>query len=265
MDIGTPIARGRTADIYAWQDGQILKLFHDWFARDAIEYEARLGRLVHAAGLPAPAVGEIVCIDQHNGLIYQRIHGITMSEILLRKPWQVFRQARRLADLHGKIHAVSTSLELPSQRQRLVSKMNHAIDLPVQLRNRALTALNNLPEGRRICHGDFHPENVMIASGREVVIDWIDATCGNPLADVARTSILIMGAANSSQMTRQVEKWLVRIFHAAYLRHYFHCQPGGEKEYRQWLPVVAAARLSENIPEVWDWLITLVEKGLPPG
>ena len=85
------------------------------------------------------------------------------------------------------------------------------------------------------------------------------------MADVARTSILIMGAANSSQMTRQVEKWLVRIFHAAYLRHYFHCQPGGEKEYRQWLPVVAAARLSENIPEVRDWLITLVEKGLPPG
>lgn len=44
-----------------------------------------------------------------------------------------------------------------------------------------------------------------------------------------------------------------------YIRHYFLLRPGGEMEYRHWLPVVAAARISENIPEVEQWLLKQVE------
>jgi hypothetical protein len=39
------------------------------------------------------------------------------------------------------------------------------------------------------------------------------------------------------------------------LKYYFNLRPGGENEYRHWLPIVAAARLSENIPELETWLI----------
>jgi hypothetical protein len=28
---GRPIAAGRTAEIYAWDEGQVLKLYRDWF------------------------------------------------------------------------------------------------------------------------------------------------------------------------------------------------------------------------------------------
>jgi hypothetical protein len=38
--------------------------------------------------------------------------------------------------------------------------------------------------------------------------------------------------------------------------------PGGAGEHRRWLPVVAAARLSENIPELERWLLAQVRKGL---
>lgn len=34
-----PFARGRTADIHAWEDGTVLKRFHNWFSREDIEYE----------------------------------------------------------------------------------------------------------------------------------------------------------------------------------------------------------------------------------
>jgi hypothetical protein len=42
--LSQPIAYGRTAEIYAWQEGQVLKLFYDWFELEDIEYEARIGR-----------------------------------------------------------------------------------------------------------------------------------------------------------------------------------------------------------------------------
>lgn len=38
---------------------------------------------------------------------------------------------------------------------------------------------------------DFHPDNVLLAARGPVIIDWPDATRGQPLADVARTSLLL--------------------------------------------------------------------------
>jgi aminoglycoside/choline kinase family phosphotransferase len=118
-----------------------------------------------------------------------------------------------------------------------------------------LNALNTLPAGPQLCHNDFHPDNILITADGPFIIDWLDATVGNPLADVARTSIILLGAAASTQVSRTVEKMFVRLFHSVYVRHYFRICPGSAVEYRRWLPIIAAARLSENIPEIESWLL----------
>lgn len=134
--------------------------------------------------------------------------------------------------------------------------------MPASLKTDVLAALSVLPDGRQICHGDFHPGNILLTPGRAVVIDWIDVSRGNPLADVARTTIIALGAAASSQVPNTALKVIVRLFHSIYLHRYFQLRPGGEEEYRRWLPVVAAARLSENIPELERWLMHQAEKVL---
>jgi hypothetical protein len=96
----------------------------------------------------------------------------------------------------------------------------------------------------------------VLLSGRDAtVIDWIDATRGNQLADVARTSIIALGAAESAQTSKRLLKLVVKLFHSVYLKQYFASRPGDEKEYRRWLPIVAGARLSEAIPELEAWLL----------
>ena len=102
----------------------------------------------------------------------------------------------------------------------------------------------------------------VVGAQGKIVIDWIDASRGNPLADLARTTILALGAAETGQIQGSLLKASVRIFHAAYIRYYFKLSPGGEDEYHRWLPIVAAARVSEKIPEVEKWLIAKAEKGL---
>ena len=81
--LGKPIALGRTAEIYAWEEGQVLKLFHDWLSANRVEYEAQISRAVHTSGLPVPAVGEVVEINGRLGLIYERVVGPSMSVCLL--------------------------------------------------------------------------------------------------------------------------------------------------------------------------------------
>jgi Ser/Thr protein kinase RdoA (MazF antagonist) len=130
------------------------------------------------------------------------------------------------------------------------------------LRSKVLVALERMPGGNRLCHGDFHPDNILLTEQGEVIIDWMDASLGNPLADLARTTIISQGAVATGQIPKGWQRTAMRLFHARYVRHYLALRPGGEAEYGRWLPLVAAARLSEGIPELEGWLVAQVEKGL---
>ena len=183
-----------------------------------------------------------------------------MWEMLSRRPWSVFRYAKRTAELHAGMHARTIPTHIPSQRQKLVNKVRRADTLPVHLRSKALVALETMPDGDRLCHGDFHPGNILMTPQGEHIIDWIDASRGNPMADLARSTILALGAAETSQIRNRWLKTAIRIFHATYIYHYFKLRPGGEDEYNRWLPIVAAARLSEKISELEKWLIAQAAK-----
>ncbi len=259
MDLGKPIASGRTANIYMWQEGQVLKLFHAWFKLEDIQYEQRISRAILTAGLPVPAVGDILQINGFNGLVYERVYGQPMWEVHSKQPWRIFSFAYMTAKLHATMHSLQIQANIPSQVDRLEYKIHHANALPSRLRESVLKSLAIFPSGDSLCHGDFHPMNILISANRPVIIDWTDSSYGNPLADLARSTILILGAASSTQIPKSRDRFLVRCFHVIYLNRYFQLRPGGEKEYRRWLPVVAAARLSENIPEVEQWLLKQAE------
>ncbi len=254
------IAHGRTADVYVWDDGHVLKLFKNWFDLENIEYELRIARAVHDSGVQTPAVLELIQINRRHGLIYERARGISMLGLFRRKPWKLFTYARLLAGLQAQMHERIFDADVPTQRQRLQYEINQADILPASLKNSLLKVMDSLPEDDRLCHGDFHPDNIMISGNDAIVIDWIDASRGNPLADVARTSIILRGAVNSKQIPNLLAKLFVSIFHGTYLREYFRLRPGGKDEYQRWLPIVAGARLNEEIPELEEWLVMQAEK-----
>ena len=258
-DLGQPIAYGRTAEIYAWEKDGVLKLFYDWVGLDGIEYEAKIARAVHASGLPVPAVGEIVQVNRRNGLVFQRVYGTPMAKIFARRPWRIFQFARQMAQLHAEMHSIAIHADIPQQRSKLMRNISSAMALPDPIRSKALEVLQTLPEGNQLCHGDFHPENILLTAQGEVIIDWIDASRGNPLADLARTTIILLGSAENNPTHHPLEKGFIRLFIAEYIRHYFRLRPGDKDEYQRWLGVVAAGRLNENIPELEKWLIAQAE------
>ena len=264
MHLGKPIALGRTAEIYAWKDGYVIKLFRDWMTAASVEYEARVARAVHTAGLSVPAVGEVVEVNGCLGLVYERVEGMSMLETFRMKPWMLFRFARLLARLHADMHACTVS-ELPSQRRRLEDRIRETRGLSTDVKGAVLKALDEITDDDRLCHGDFHPDNILMTTEGPIIIDWMDATSGNPSLDVARTSLLLsMGALPLG--TPAPARWLMEAmrhwFHMAYLRRYFQLRPSGRQQPTAWQSVIAAARLGENITEEQDRLIALVKAGL---
>ena len=252
-----PIAVGRTAEVYNWPNGQVLKLYFDWFGYEAIQYEQRIAQAVFASGLSVPAVGEIIQVNDRNGLIYQRVEGVEMWDMIGRQPWLIFRYARQLAELHVEIHATTLRVDLPNQHQKLRDKINGAKALPNDLRIKTLAALETMPAEDRLCHGDFHPGNLMVAGQTTTIIDWIDATLGNPLADLARTTILLQGGV-SSQVQNPWHKIFIRALHARYVRHYFSLRPGGEREYNPYYAKTCGGYFSR--PSLFSRVITPVDR-----
>lgn len=253
-----PIAQGRTADVYGWEHGQVLKLFHEWVTREAVAHELAVSRAVQETGLPVAEVGEIVEVEGRRGILYERVAGPTMLEVLQARPWTLWTLARRLAALQVAVHAVASVEGLPSQRKQLAERVQGVTQLDAAFRRRLLRALARMRQGERLCHGDFHPDNVILAARGPVIIDWLDATVGNPAGDVARTSVLAMGEVQKRE-TPWVGKVQLRLFHRAYLRHMARLRPGVVEEAARWRSIVAAARMSEGIEELQGWLAEVAE------
>ena len=261
---GQLIGQGRTAEIFTWGEGQVLKLLRDGFPDQLIEDEARIARIISATGLEAPAVGDLVEVENRKGLIYQRVEGPSMLQILSAKPWKLFNLAGQFAALHAGIHQ-RQGPNLPGQKAQTAWAIQAAPGLPDPTKQRLLTSLDQVPGETAVCHGDYHPGNILMSGGGPVIIDWSTATSGDPLADIARTSLILRSPIlppGINAFEGVLLNTLRRLFNYAYLRAYTRIRPYQPDRLEAWMPLVAAARLNEKISEEENYLMALIEKGL---
>jgi uncharacterized protein (TIGR02172 family) len=257
-----PIAEGRTAEVYEWQEGTILKLYHTWCPSYWVEYESKVAHAVVAAGIPTPAAGELVEVNGRRGIIFERVTGISMLQDMNARPWHVFKHARSLAALQARINQL-TIPGLNSCKEGLAHAIAYAPHLEEPWREKILDLLASLPDGDKVCHGDFHPGNIMLTEKGAVVIDWMTVSMGNPLADFARTSMLLtVGPKGAGNQISPVVANFIKLFYQSYARHYLQRMPDTNNERDKWLAVIAAARLAEQIEPEGEALVTIVKKGL---
>jgi len=258
----TFLAEGRTAEILRWEEGRVLKLFRSGWDEDDARYEAVKAEAVHAAGLPVPAVHGVVEVDGRFGIVYEEIVGQPLMETLRRRPWALGEPARLLADLHLQVHKAEIPA-LPRVTDRLTRAIERAPGLAENQRVALLARLARLLEGNAVCHGDFHPGNIYLTARGPIILDWMDAARGSPLADVARTSVLFRAAVLPRHMPSRWGVELIRhAFHRVYLRCYFAATSTEPGQLDAWITVVAGARLAERIPGEEKRLLALVQRGL---
>ena len=253
-----PIGRGRTAEIFQWGDGQILKLYLAWCPSEWADQEARMTRAVYEAGVPVPAVIDVIEHDGRRGIIFERVTGLSMLDDFRTKPWHLVHSARLLAELHAAMHARQIP-DLPSLRQSLTYRINDTA-LADKLKSAALQALAQLPDGNAVCHGDFHPDNVILSPRGPIIIDWMTVNHGHPLADVARTVVILsVGEPPPGVPNRRLLMQGRDLFRALYLRRYEQLRRVTRTAIDAWLLPVAAARTREDIPNERQPLTALIE------
>ncbi len=120
-----------------------------------------------------------------------------------------------------------------------------------------------MPDGNQLCHGDFHPGNIIVTHRGPVIIDWMTASKGVACGDVARASI-ILEAATVPEGTplRWLLEWVRKLFLTTYLKTYFQLRPVEKNSFTAWRAIMAANFFVDvSLPEEEANLIAIIEHG----
>jgi len=228
-----------------------VKLYWTGTSVSTRDQELEKARAVCEAGLPVPAVLDCVEYEGRPGIVYERVYGPSMGRLALRQPWQTPGLGRQLAELHVALHRCAVpGIPTPGIREALRRRIEGPTGLPRRLTERVLRQLAELPLDPevRLCHGDFHPLNIIMAERGPVIIDWIDALNADPTLDVARTLLLMKLAPNTAQgLARVGLSALLRVFVKSYLGRYLELRPLDQGAIEDWQLPLAVSRITENV------------------
>lgn len=257
------IGSGDKSEVFLLDDGRILKLFVPHFACLAPD-EAEIAHALARAGVDAPRVEETRNIDGRPALVFGNLKaGMTLSAAVRKAPWRIVHLARSLAAMHSAVHD-RVSPELPSQRGRLAAEIRNAVAVPQATRDEALKVLEDLPDGETVCHNDIHMLNVIVHPAGAVIIDWVLATRGNPLADVAAAVLqLRFGERPDGLVAATALETGRALFWRTYLSRYLGLRPGRREELERWELPVAVGLAGRREGRMKEQLLRRVEQLAP--
>ncbi|MGI5131814.1 phosphotransferase [Pseudonocardia sp. CA-107938] len=155
MDLGEPLASGRTAHVYGIDAERVLRRDHVEIDAGRVAREVAYMRHAAAHGIPVPHVFDADGRD----IVMERITG---------------------PDLRAAFHA---------GRLGLADVARHVTDLLGRLRH--VPGLR----GQQLVHLDLHPENVLLGAAGPVLIDWANAGDGDPDLDAALALLVVAEVA----------------------------------------------------------------------
>lgn len=177
------IAKGNTAEVFDYSEDKVCKLFYQGYPLEGVNVEFNNAKLLNNMKLSVPKCYEKVYIDNRHGLIYEKAKGRSLIDYLT-DPDSYNMVVLALSNTHREILELECS-SLPSYKDFIRSII---IDRDMV----TLKALEGLPDGNVLCHGDFHPGNIIIDNdGGIKIIDFMNLCRGPKEYDIARTYYLV--------------------------------------------------------------------------
>jgi aminoglycoside phosphotransferase (APT) family kinase protein len=242
---GSLLGTGKEAEVFEYGTA-VVKLYNADRPKRSAFREAAILALVESFGLPVPEVYAARQINSRWGVIMSRAPAPSFADAVRRRTDLLPAYLREMALLHVRVHQ-HPGTQFPGAKARLAADIGKATLLGEARRAALLAGLAEMPDGDRLCHGDFHPLNILGPPGRPVIIDWPNASRGDPAADVCRSYVLIRHPAPEVA--------------SLYVDAYAAVSGHNRREIEAWLPFIAAARLAEGVPDEEGELLKMAASG----
>lgn len=245
MKLDTVLSKRKDKTLY--KDGdRVIKLFDEQFSKADVLNEALNQSLIEQeTDLDIAKVLEVTKIDGKWAIILEYIEGETLDSLMEKNPDKMDEYLELFVDLQLQMHK-KTAPDL----KKLKDKMNRKIsltNLDATTRYELHTRLEGMPKHNKVCHGDFHPSNIIITpDGKPYIIDWAHATQGNASADVAR-SYLLFNLAGQKELAEN------------YLNMFCKKSDTAKQYVQKWMPIVAASQSVKGNEKEREFLLSWVD------
>ena len=242
------IGSGRTSDVIEY-NGFVLKLYKEFNNNEYIDKEYYFSKFAFDHNIKTPEPKQIIYENNRKGIVFEKINGKPLLKIILSNSLKLKQMIKIFVELQTSIHKII----LNNSKYTFISYLNESIVENNLINDDTKAFLFNyiktLPEGNNLCHGDFHPENILVDNNNFYIIDWMTGMQGNIAADVARTEMIIKNAEVPGNISF-VMKSIVRIFQnklsTMYIKEYCKINKLTKQEIDIWKLPLYVARLNED-------------------
>ncbi len=182
---GHQIAEGNTAEIFEVGENKILKLFKPGYSKSLAQHEFNNHCMVSRIAENIPELFEFVEENQRYGFIMEKVQGNSLASLM--------------QDSHTFDHAMEifTNVHKNWLMKTIEGAVSYTEWMLYLLGEKALDGdladkIKCLPFGNALCHGDFHPYNIIITPENvAVTIDFANICKAPKEYDIARTYFLL--------------------------------------------------------------------------
>ena len=254
VDVLEHLNAGLCADIYIIDSQKVLKLYKEGWSKETVYQEYVNTRAANQAGIASPKVYEFVEQSDRFGFVMERLADMPLLVYAVKNPFRFLSFARKMSELHIQIHKGAIPEEIPFQYKQYSDWILGTVSLSHEEQTFLLDCLSQLSvcNETSLCHGDFHPFNILVDQGRYLVIDWVLATQGDACADVAGTYLIMCLMASEIAEESALLKYTVarvcRKFADVYLNRYMKLSGRSREDIIRWIPIRAASYIDRDLP-----------------
>lgn len=258
------IAEGGQSKIYDYGSNKILRVPKREMDYDRIRYEYQVYRFLENK-LSVPRVFEVVDLEEKPCLLMEKIEGMDLYNRIRKNPLIVLSIPGSLASLHTSLFTLQSSDQFVTNHQKAQYCIERADVLNDGLRKKLLDLLLQLPHGSALCHGDFHPGNIIRAGKTDYIIDWSSASIGSPLFDIAHTYLLLLNTPrldNVSDGEFAMQRRITAFIGKKYLKKVCKKNNIEIDSLLPYLLIKAGERCFYGMSSEKQWLTSFIEKNI---
>lgn len=238
------LARGGEADIYDLGGGKILRLSRKSMVQTA-ETEQQLFQILEENHISVPHLYEAVEIGGRQGRIMQKISGESLMEHIVRHPLMRGDEMKKFVSLQLRLGRIKCGDGLYTLGDMFRHFLAQEAPVSAEILEFMKKVWKELPQENFICHGDFHPGNILLENKKYYLIDWSGAYRGRFAADIAHSYILmkqvpVIPGQNGFEHT-VIKYWGAR-FASAYFREVQRQTQIDLAEFSKWTVIMSFLR-----------------------
>ena len=176
------INEGAHGAVYRIDPETIVKVYKRIDNIADIHRERDLSRKAFVMGIPTAIPYDVVKVGESYGAVFELLNAKSFAQ-LIAEGASASSLAQQSVEILKIIHNTTMKDDsLPNKKPEAITwAQRSAKYLPAEIGDKLIALFEDIPDSRRMMHGDFHIKNIMQMNGENLLIDMDTLSMGHPI------------------------------------------------------------------------------------